>query len=310
MGSRVFWRRSGAAAGLYASVALGILGTIVAARVLGLSQFGLFATAMAAAGFFQTLLDLTVEESLTKYGFRYVAQEDWGKLRRLFRRALQLKLAGGAAAGLALVALAPLADCDLRHGRPVGAACSPPRAAAARAGTRERRAQRRCSCAAATTCAAPTRRSTMGLRLAAIAVGAQFGVRQTVALIVVVAGRRDRRVSVARSRRVPPLPSSAGAIARRTTAARSSPSSLGSSAATGVVSLRATLAPLRPRHRRAARRALGLLRVAQAPQTGFTAASVTRSADPAHRADSRLGARARAGGDRGRTPLHAPPRRR
>jgi hypothetical protein len=45
-------------------------------------------------GFFQTLLDLTVEESLTKFGFRYVAGEDWGRLRRLFRQALLLKLRG------------------------------------------------------------------------------------------------------------------------------------------------------------------------------------------------------------------------
>jgi len=60
----------------------GILGTIVASRVLGLAGFGIYATALAAAGFFQVLLDLTVAESLTKYGFRYVTREDWGRLRR------------------------------------------------------------------------------------------------------------------------------------------------------------------------------------------------------------------------------------
>ena len=65
---------------------------------------------MAVVGLAQTLLDLTVEESLTKFGFRYVAAEDWGRLRRLFRRALELKLVGGALAALALLALAPLAD--------------------------------------------------------------------------------------------------------------------------------------------------------------------------------------------------------
>ena len=88
MSSRVFRRRSATAAWIYVAVAFGIVGTIVAARVLGLAEFGVFATALAAVGFFQTLLDLTVEESLTKYGFRYVAGEDWGRLRRLFRQML------------------------------------------------------------------------------------------------------------------------------------------------------------------------------------------------------------------------------
>ena len=41
------------------------------------------------------LLDITVEETLTKIGFRYVVQEDWGRLRRLFARCVQLKVAGG-----------------------------------------------------------------------------------------------------------------------------------------------------------------------------------------------------------------------
>ena len=61
MRSRVLRRRSATAAWIYVAVAFGILGTIVAARVLGLEEFGLFATALAAVGFFQILLDLTVE---------------------------------------------------------------------------------------------------------------------------------------------------------------------------------------------------------------------------------------------------------
>src|SRR5512145_1145739 len=110
MAPSVLRRRFATAAGLYLSVALGILGTIAAARILGLDDFGRFATVMAVVGLAQTLLDLTVEESLTKYGFRYVAAEDWGRLRRLFGRALQVKFAGGALAMVALAALAPLAD--------------------------------------------------------------------------------------------------------------------------------------------------------------------------------------------------------
>jgi len=110
MSSRAFWRRSAAAVWIYASVALAIVGTIVAARVLGLEEFGVFATAMAAVGFFQVLFDLTVEESLTKYGFHYIAAEDWGRLRRLFRLALVLKVVGGAVATVIIVALAPFAN--------------------------------------------------------------------------------------------------------------------------------------------------------------------------------------------------------
>ena len=110
MGSRLFWRRSATAVGLYSAMVFGILGTIVAARGFSLVDFGLFATVLATVGFFQSLLDLTVEDSLTKYGFRYVVAEDWGRLRRLFRRALELKLAGGLLAAAALIALAPLAE--------------------------------------------------------------------------------------------------------------------------------------------------------------------------------------------------------
>ena len=110
MSSRVFRRRSATAAWIYAAVACGIAGTIVAARVLGRDDFGVFATALVVVGFFQILLDLTVEESLTKYGFRYVAGQDWGRLRRLFRQALLLKVVGGALATILVVALAPFAD--------------------------------------------------------------------------------------------------------------------------------------------------------------------------------------------------------
>ena len=110
MSSRVLRRRSATAAWIYAAVACGIAGSIVAARVFGLDDFGVFMTALVVVGFFQSLLDLTVEESLTKYGFRYVTGEDWGRLRRLFRQALLLKVVGGVLATLLVVALAPFAD--------------------------------------------------------------------------------------------------------------------------------------------------------------------------------------------------------
>jgi O-antigen/teichoic acid export membrane protein len=111
--SRLFWRRSAAAAGIYSSAVLGFLGTVVAAHRFSTTTFGLFALVLAATGFFQSLLDLTVEEALVKFGFRYVTREDWGRLRRLFASAIAFKVAGGMLAAAALVGLAPLAHAIL-----------------------------------------------------------------------------------------------------------------------------------------------------------------------------------------------------
>src|ERR671925_2089527 len=109
MNMRLFWRRSAAAAGIYASVLVGFLGTVIAAHAFSTRALGLYALVLAATGFFQTLLDLTVEEALVKYGFRFQERADWGRLRRLFVRAVQLKVAGGILAAGVLVALAPAA---------------------------------------------------------------------------------------------------------------------------------------------------------------------------------------------------------
>ena len=110
MGSRLLWRRSATAVGTYASIAFGVLGTIVAARVLGADDFGRFALAYAVVSFFQIVLDLTLEEAVVKYGFRYRIQEEWGKLRRLYEVGFGAKLLGGAAAAVLVVALAPFAS--------------------------------------------------------------------------------------------------------------------------------------------------------------------------------------------------------
>ena len=96
-------RRSATAVGIYVSVAFGFLGTLAAARQLGPDDFGLLAVVVVATGFFQSLLDLTAEEALVKYGFDYAAGESWGRLRRLFRQALLVKGVGGVAAGVVLV---------------------------------------------------------------------------------------------------------------------------------------------------------------------------------------------------------------
>lgn len=269
MRSRLVWRRSATAAGLYASVAFGILGTIVAANVLGLQRFGLFATALAGASFFQTLLDLTVEESLTKYGFRYVTHEEWGKLRRLFRLALQLKLAGGAAALLALVVLAPLAgwvfDADGLWAPVLASAALPLVQAPENVGGTALLLRGRYDLRGAYLALS------MALRFSAIAVGVQIGVWEAIALLVAAQAVATAIVTAAglsALHRFPRAPEEPLGDDRRELVSFV----LGSSLATGVVSLRTTLAPV-VLGVAAGTSALGLFRVAQAPQTGLTAAS-------------------------------------
>ena len=108
MRSRVLWRRSATAIWAYIATALGFLTTVVATRELH-NAYGKFAAVFAATIFFQVLFDLTFEEALVKYGFRYTESQHWGRLRRLFDLALRVKLLGGLLGALAMVALAPFA---------------------------------------------------------------------------------------------------------------------------------------------------------------------------------------------------------
>ena len=110
MRSRVLWRRAATSAGVYGSALVGFLATVVAARELDRHDFGLLTLVMATTGFAQLLLDFTIDEALVKYGFRYIAREQFGRLRRVFRVGAQIKLAGGALGTLALLALGPLAN--------------------------------------------------------------------------------------------------------------------------------------------------------------------------------------------------------
>ena len=78
MRSRVLWRRSATAIGVYIATVLGFLTTVVATRELGVGAYAKFAAVFAATIFFQVLFDLTFEEALIKYGFRYTESERWG----------------------------------------------------------------------------------------------------------------------------------------------------------------------------------------------------------------------------------------
>ena len=269
MAPSVLRRRFATAAGLYLSVTLGILGTVAAARILGLDDFGRFATVMAVVGLAQTLLDLTVEESLTKFGFRYVAAGDWGRLHRLFRRALELKLLGGAIATVVLLLLAPVAD-SLFGGEglawPMVAAAALPVLAA----------PENVSASALLLRGRYDLRgwllsTTMAIRLAAIVIGASVGVAAAFAALCV-----GQLVSTA-------ISGSAGLAALRRFP-RAAPRPLGtdrrelfsfvlqSSVATSVISLRAALAPVLLGVV-AGTTQVGYYRVALAPQSGFSAAS-------------------------------------
>ncbi|HZQ16245.1 MAG TPA: lipopolysaccharide biosynthesis protein [Gaiellaceae bacterium] len=108
-------RRSVTAAGVYTATVLGFATSVVATRVLGAGGYARYATVMAAVGFFQLLLDLTIDEALIKYGFRYTTTEDWGRLRRLFAVALGVKVSGGALGMVGLLVLAPLSSLVWPH---------------------------------------------------------------------------------------------------------------------------------------------------------------------------------------------------
>jgi O-antigen/teichoic acid export membrane protein len=269
MPSRLLWRRSVTAVGMYSSAVVGFLGTVVAAHAFSTAVLGLFTIVVAATGFFQMLLDLTVEEAVIKYGFRYQARSQWGRLRRLFDRAFTFKASGDVLAGAALVGVAFASHAlfgDSRLETPLLVAALLPLAQSMEglAGTalilRGRYDVR-----------ALFLLLSSSLRLAGIAVGTRYGLTETV--VGIVAGQAAATVAigaagVAALRRFPRVPK------ERLGDDRSEIVSfvLQSSAATGVVSLRGTFAPLllglvtTPTQ-------VGFFRVASAPQSGFATLS-------------------------------------
>jgi O-antigen/teichoic acid export membrane protein len=269
MPSRLLVRRSVTAVGIYSSVVLGFLGTVVAARTFDTKVFGLFTLVITSTGLFQSFFDVTVEEALVKYGFRYRTQEDWGRLQRLFRAAGGLKLAGGAAAGLGLLVLAPFADSlfgDSRLTAPllVAAAIPPAQSLEGLAGAalylRERYDVR-----------SGFLTVSMALRFCAIAVGSQYGLTEAVLGIVVAqiaATGAIGLVGLNAFRRFPVARPQALDVDRRGIVRFV----LQSSVATGVLSLRGALAPFllgvvtSPAQ-------VGFFRVAQAPQQAMQALS-------------------------------------
>jgi O-antigen/teichoic acid export membrane protein len=269
MAGSVFRRRVGAAAGTYASIVLGFLGTIVAARAFTTEVLGLYTIVISSAGFFQALLDLTIEEALIKFGFRYITREDWGRLRRLFRRTFVFKgfgalLAGGALVGLAFASGAVFAHSELRTPLLISALLplvQSPEGMAAVPFMLHGRYDIRGYFATLS----------MGLRLAAIAIGSQYSLAWTIAAIVLAQVVLTGAIGIAGlaafrrfpRREVTPLGADGREILRFIAQ---------SSGATGVVSLRSTLTPMLLGVVSTASQ-VGYFRVALAPQTGFNAVS-------------------------------------
>lgn len=269
MAARVLRRRAVTAAALYGGTAAGILGTLIAVRVLGPDQFGLLTLALAAAGFVQLLLDTTVEEAMVKYGFRYSAGGDWGRLRGLFRVGLLVKWGGGAVATVVVLILVPFADTifgqpDLTVPLVVAAFIPLAQAPEGIAGASMIVAGRYDLRAIFGGLA-------MGLRLVGLAIGVQYGVTGAVVGILLgqiagscASGYAGRRLFLRHpSTAVVGLRRDRGELARFV---------LQSGVGTSLVSMRNTLAPL----------ALGVVapiaqvgyfRAAQAPITGFDALS-------------------------------------
>jgi O-antigen/teichoic acid export membrane protein len=262
---RLFVRRSTTAIGIYSSVGLGFLATVVATRELPSTQaFGDYATVLFATAFFQSFFDLTVEEALVKYGFRYVTREDWGRLRRLFLSAFRFKLVGSALGAVGLLVFAVFAPSRLEVPLLLGAGIALGQSLEGLAGSvfylRSRYDLRSFFLA-----------WSMGLRLLGVAVGARYGVTEAVAGVLAAQVAATLSIGLAGwlvFRRYPAGTASSLGDDRREIVSFVAQSSV----ATGVLSVRGSLAPL----------LLGsvtgtvqvaLFKVAQAPQAGFQALS-------------------------------------
>ena len=267
--TRLLWRRSATAVGTYGSVALGVLATLAAARELGRDAFGLFTVVLVGANFFQILLDLTVEEAMVKFGYRYTTAERWGRLRRLYGRGLAFKTVGGLFAAGAVLVLAPFADSifgsDHLFQPMLISALLPialiPESLSGAVFVLAGRYDVRGGFLVVT----------QGLRLAGIATGAHFGVNEAVIGLVLGQAAASLVVGLAALvffRRFPHAETEPLAEDRRDIVRFVVQSSI----ATGIVSLRGYIVPLLLGMKFVATtRDAGFFKIAQAPQTGLAA---------------------------------------
>jgi O-antigen/teichoic acid export membrane protein len=263
-------RRVVAFAGVYGSVALGLAASLVVLRVLGPSGAGSFTIVIATADFLALLVWLTSDDALVKYGFRYAANEEWGRFHRLIRVAFSAELAASLVATALIVAVVPFVDSIFHSTTGLEAplliaALLPPLQALE-------------SIAAATLILGGRYdlRGTwltlsMGLRLAGIVIGAQIGVTAAVAGVLVaqvITTISILAIGMSGLRSFPaaepePIGEDRGPIIRFVAS---------SAAYTGLISLRLWVAPLALGIVRNAAE-VGLFRAAQMPQSGLAALS-------------------------------------
>jgi O-antigen/teichoic acid export membrane protein len=261
---RLLVRRSLTALGIYTSVALGFAGTVVATHELSIRGFGDYATVLFATSLMQSFFDLTVEEALVKYGFRYSTRGDWGRFRGLFADAMRVKLAGSFLGAVGLLVFSQLGPARLEVPLLLAAGIPLGQSLEGLAGSmlylRGRYDIRSAFLA-----------WSMTLRLLGIAVGAHFGLSEAIAGVLaaqVAATASVGAIGLVAFRRFPAATTARLGADRREIVSFV----LQSSAATGVLSLRSGLAPLLLGAVTNTTQ-VGLFRVAQSPQTGFQAVS-------------------------------------
>ena len=262
---RLIVRRSLTAAGIYSSVALGFVATVVAGREFhSLRVFGDYSTVIYATSFFQSFFDLTVEEALVKYGFRFVTREDWGLLRGLFFSGFWFKVTGSLFGGAGLVVFAFLAPARLTTALLVASLIPLGQSLEGLAGSTLYLRSRYDIRSGFLTWS-------MALRLTGVAVGAHYGLVQ--AIVGVLAAQLVATASVGVAgwiafHRFPRAPREPLGEQRREIAAFVAQSSV----ATGVLALRGGLAPLLLGGVTSTAQ-VGLFKIAQSPQNGFQALS-------------------------------------
>jgi O-antigen/teichoic acid export membrane protein len=255
---------------VYAATALGVAGSLVVFRVLGPRGAGRYSVVVGVVAFVSLLLELTSDEALVKYGFRYAAQERWGHFHRLVRLAFSFELAAAVVSGGLIAALAPFLG-SIFHGAgglehamlaaaPLPALEAVEAMGAAALILRGRYDVRGLLLA-----------GSMSLRLAGLAVGTPYGV--TAAIVGVLAAQTATTAAtgaagLAALRRFPAAAPAPLGADRREILGFVAQSSLD----TGLVSFRTWIAPLTLGIVRDTVD-VGLFRGAQAPQTAFAALS-------------------------------------
>jgi O-antigen/teichoic acid export membrane protein len=107
----LLYRLTSSSIALWGSTALGFLGTLIAARVLGPPEYGKVALALATATLVASLLDLTLEAGVVHHGSRALAKRDIAQLRALISGAFVLDVAIGAViSGTVVLLAAPIAE--------------------------------------------------------------------------------------------------------------------------------------------------------------------------------------------------------